>query len=269
MRLPLILALVILCAVPFRSFAQTGQITGIAHIAYRATDLDKEVAFLQKLGFEESFGFTNAESKTTEVFVKVNDHQFIEIYPQTEPSQALGWMHVCYESDDINALVATLTAHGLKPASVRKAGAGNLISSFNDSEGRVTELTQYMPGSRHTLDRGQHLGAHRISEEMLGFSLPVPDIEAASKFYTTGLGFAARPSRDGLRMTLANVPGLRVQIHTAANGAGPETIFRVADTAQTTQQLQSLGLAPKQQGNRVLVSDPDGNVFAFIAPRSR
>jgi len=268
----LILALAALSATSFGSIAQApqnGQITGIAHIAYRASDLDKEVAFLAKLGYEQSFGFTNAAGKTTEVFVKVNDRQFIEVYPQTNPSEPLGWMHVCYESDDINSLVATLAAHGLKPAEVRKAGAGNLISSMKDPEDRTTEFTQYMPGSRHTLDKGQHLGAHRISEEMLGFSIPVPDLEAAKKFYVSGMGFEARDGKSGLRMTLANVPGLRIQLQTAAAGGAPQTIFRVADMAKATEQLKAAGLEVKHDGNRVLVSNPDGNVFAFIAPRAR
>jgi catechol 2,3-dioxygenase-like lactoylglutathione lyase family enzyme len=264
-----ILALAITCACSPCSSAQTGQITGIAHIAYRASDLDKEVAFLQKLGYEESFGFTNAAGKTTEVFVKVNDRQFIEVYPQADPAQPLGWMHVCYESGDINALYAALTARGLKPTEVRKAGAGNLLTTMNDPDGRTTEFTQYMPGSRHTLDKGLHLGEHRISEEMLGFSLPVPDLEAAKKFYVSGMGFEARDSRQGLRMTLANVPGLRIQIQTAPEGAAPETLFRVTDTAKAAEQLKAQGLTFNQEGNRVLVDDPDGNVFAFVAPRAR
>jgi catechol 2,3-dioxygenase-like lactoylglutathione lyase family enzyme len=264
-----ILALAVLSVCSLRSFAQTGQITGIAHIAYRVSDLDKEIAFLGKLGYQESFGFTDAAGKTTEVFVKVNDRQFIEVYPQTAPTQTIGWMHVCYESDDINALAAALTAHGLKPAQVRKAGAGNLISSLNDPEGRVTEFTQYMPGSRHTLDKGLHLGANRISDLMLGFELPVPDTEAASKFYVSGMGFEARNSRTGLRMTLPNVADMRIQIRAAADGATPQTIFRIADTAKATDQLKSAGLASKQEGNRLLVSDPDGNVFALVTPRAR
>lgn len=264
-----LLALATLCASAPSAIAQTGQITGIAHIAYRVSDLDKEVAFLQKLGYQESFGFTNAAGKTTEVFVKVNDRQFIEVYPQADPPEQLGWMHVCYESDDISALVATLNAHGLKAAEVRKAGAGNLISSMKDPEGRVTEFTQYMPGSRHTLDKGLHLGEHRISDEMLGFELPVPDVEAARKFYVSGMGFEARDGKMGLRVTLPNVPGLRVQLRATAAGVIPETTFRVADTAKTTQQLQALGLTVKQEGNRVIVNDPDGNAFAFIAPRPR
>ena len=66
LRLPAILALAVVCACSVRLSAQTaqaGQITGIAHIAYRAGDLDKEVAFLAKLGYQESFGFTNAAGK--------------------------------------------------------------------------------------------------------------------------------------------------------------------------------------------------------------
>jgi catechol 2,3-dioxygenase-like lactoylglutathione lyase family enzyme len=272
MRWFLILALAVLCACPFRSIAQaaqTSQITGIAHIAYRASDLGKEVAFLQKLGYEESFGFTNAAGKTTEVFVKVNDRQFIEIYPQTDPSEPLGWMHVCYESGDINALYTALTAHGLKPTEVRKAGAGNLLTTMKDPDDRVTEFTQYMPGSRHTLDKGLHLGEHRISEEMLGFSLPVPDLEAAKKFYVAGMGFEARDGRRGLRMSISSVPDMRIDIRKAAAGASPETIFRVTDTAATMQKMQALGLTVRQDRNRVLVNDPDGNVFAFVAPRAR
>ncbi len=149
------------CAVGAAPAPDAG-IIGIAHIAFRVSDLDREIAFLGKLGYEESFAMTNG-GKTTEVFVKVNDHQFIELYPRTDPPQPLGWMHVCFEAGDLNALIKYYDSTGLKAAPVRKAAAGNLISSTNDPEGRVTEFTQYMPGSRHTLDRGQHLGANRVS----------------------------------------------------------------------------------------------------------
>lgn len=268
-RWSIVLALVVCCAASLPGFAQGGQISGIAHIAYRASDLDKEIAFLGKLGFEESFGFTNAAGKTTEVFVKVNDRQFLEVYPRTDPSQPLGWMHVCYESPDINALVATLSARGLKPAEVRKAGAGNLISSFNDPEGRVTELTQYMPGSRHTLDQGKHLGEHRVADQFLGFSLPVPDLDAARKFYVDGLGFKAHEAPHGLFLTLPGVSGLRLLIHNAGPRAAPETLFLVSDIDKAAQQLEAAGLTVRHQGKRVVVTDPDGNDFAFVALPNR
>lgn len=264
-----ILSLLVFAVCALASNAQSTQISGIAHIAYRASDLNKEVDFLKKLGFEQAFSITDASGNITEAFMKVNDRQFIEVYGHPNPAEPLGWMHVCYESDDINALAASLTAHGLAPAAVRKAGAGNLISSLKDPEGRTTEFTQYMPGSRHTLDKGLHLGLHRISAEMLGFALPVPDLEAARKFYVAGMGFEERDGKAGLRMTLPGVPGLRVQLSPATAGAAPETIFRVADTAAAAQQLKAAGLEVKQEGRRVVVADPDGNAFAFIAPRAR
>jgi catechol 2,3-dioxygenase-like lactoylglutathione lyase family enzyme len=264
-----ILALAVLCAASPRLFAQNDQITGIAHVAYRVSDLDKEVAFLKKLGYEESFGFTNAAGKTTEVFVKVNDRQFIEVYPQTEPSQPLGWMHVCYESGDINALYSALVARGLDPRPVRKAGAGNLISSLNDPEGRVTEFTQYMPGSRHSLDSGKHLGAHRISDELQGFALPVPDLAAAGKFYTSGLGFQSREMNGGLRVRITSQPYPVIRLTAASADSKPELLFRVPDAAAAAQQLTAAGITFKQRNRRLTVTDPDGNVFVFMQGRAR
>jgi catechol 2,3-dioxygenase-like lactoylglutathione lyase family enzyme len=248
---------------------QSAQITGIGHIAYRATDLDKEVAFFQKLGFEQAFANVSPEGKVTESFIKVNDRQFIEVYPPGAATEQMGWMHVCYESGDLNALFAMLDAHGLKPSPVRKAGAGNLLTVLKDPEGRTTEFTQYMPGSRHTLDQGKHLGEHRVSDLMAGFELPVPDLEAARKFYVSGMGFEARDGRNGLRVTTSGAPEMRIQIRAAGADAKPATIFRVSDVAATAKQLQAAGLTVTQERNRVIVSDPDGNVFAFVAPRAR
>jgi catechol 2,3-dioxygenase-like lactoylglutathione lyase family enzyme len=259
----------VLSVLPLHAQQQTGQITDIAHIAYRAADLGKEVAFFQKLGFEQAFANTSPDGKVTQSFIKVNDHQFIEIYPQTEPGQELGWMHVCYESDDLNALFTALDAHGLKPSPARKAGAGNLLSVLRDPEGRVTEFTQYMPGSRHTLDQGKHLGEHRVSELMSGFELPVPDLESARKFYSSGLGLEGRETRNGLRFTSPAAPEMRIQIRTAGASAKPATIFRVADVEAAAKQLQAVGLSVTQQRNRITVTDPDGNEFMFTAPRMR
>ena len=72
--------------------AQSPQLTGIAHIALRAVDLDGERAFFQKLGLEEAFVFSK-ESITTQVFVKINDRQFIELYPRLKEQDEPGWMH--------------------------------------------------------------------------------------------------------------------------------------------------------------------------------
>ena len=63
------LALVALSASSLSSYAQTAGVAGIGHVAFRVTNLEKEVAFLQKLGYEESFGFP-AGGKVNQVFVR-------------------------------------------------------------------------------------------------------------------------------------------------------------------------------------------------------
>jgi catechol 2,3-dioxygenase-like lactoylglutathione lyase family enzyme len=269
MKLRSLSALALLCAAALLSTAQAPAptVTGIAHVAYRVSDLDRETAFLLKLGYEQSFSFTTKEGNVSEIFVKINDRQFLELYPQTSPSQPLGWMHVCYESDDIAPLAALYAARGLKPIPVKKAGAGNLITAFNDPEGRTTEFTQYMPGSRHTLDQGKHLGANRVSQEIDGIEFPVPDLAAARKFYADGLGFETQPRDAGLRVRITTQPWPWIQLNTT--GAKPELLFRVPSVKAAARQLRALGLAVTKDNKSVSIADPDGNTFVFIEDTAR
>src|SRR5271165_5167864 len=104
--------------------AQPANLTGIAHVAFRVADLEAARGFYNKLGFEQFFEMKQGD-RTTEAFLKVNDRQFIELYPQTGAPQPLGLMHVCYESIDLEALHANYVQRGLTVSDVRKAGAGN------------------------------------------------------------------------------------------------------------------------------------------------
>src|ERR1700753_4186371 len=82
---------------------QPANLAGIAHVAFRVSDLTRSRIFYQKLGFEQAF-VTTKDGKTTESFLKVNDRQFIELYPQQDPSQSIGFMHVCFEATVLEAL---------------------------------------------------------------------------------------------------------------------------------------------------------------------
>jgi catechol 2,3-dioxygenase-like lactoylglutathione lyase family enzyme len=254
------------CALSAIAFAQPpapgAGIIGIAHIAFRVSNLDREVAFLGKLGYQESFAITNA-GKTSEVFIKINDRQFIELYPQTDPRQPLGWMHVCFEAGDLDALIKYYNSTGLKAAPVRKAAAGNLISSTNDPEGRVTEFTQYMPGSRHTLDRSQHLGANRLSTELMGFDLPVREGAAEKEFYSD-LGFEAQAVDGNVRLTTPGAPGQVIELRSAHPGAQPQFLFPVADARKAADALKNSGAQFERDGKLIFVRDPDGNAFVFL-----
>src|ERR1700753_546925 len=82
---------------------QPANLAGIAHVAFRVSDLTRSRIFYQKLGFQQAFVPTK-DGKITESFLKVNDRQFIEIYPQQDPSQSIGFMHVCFEATVLEAL---------------------------------------------------------------------------------------------------------------------------------------------------------------------
>ncbi len=272
MRMRWIAMLALGCAVPNASLAQPPRpdaaVVGIAHIAFRVSDLDRELAFLGKLGYQESFAINNG-NKVAEVFVKINDRQFIELYPQSNPPQPLGWLHVSYEVGDLNTLYKFYDSTGLKFLPLRQSGSGNLISAINDPEGRVTEFTQYLPGSKYVLDQGQHLGSNRVSTELMGLDLPVKDGAADKEFYSD-LGFEANEENGNVRITAPAAPGLHIELRVARPKAQPQFLFPITDARRTEQQLRNAGLDPVRDDKIVFVRDPDENIFVFLElPRSR
>jgi catechol 2,3-dioxygenase-like lactoylglutathione lyase family enzyme len=242
--------------------AQSPDLTGIAHIAFRVSDLDKEVNFFGKMGFEEAFSDVE-NGRTLQVFIKVNDRQFIEVYPQGDRPAPLGFMHVCYESADLNALHAKYIAAGLHPTPVRTAAAGNLLFTLLDPDSRTVEFTQYMPDSRHMRDRGQHLGDNRVSDELLGFELPVTNLDGAAKFYSS-LGFDAEQDGAGYRLSIPANPDLRIELHSARLNDQPQFLFPVEDAHHAANQLHSAGLSVQRNKKLVFVRDPDGNAFVLL-----
>ncbi len=238
---------------------------GLAHVALRSSDVEKEVAFLNKLGFEQAFANTDGAA-ITQAFVKVNDRQFIEVYPRTAAGEApgpLGLMHVCYEAADLEALRDAYTAAGLKVESWRKAGAGNMLFNLKDPDGRVTEFTQYLPGSRQMNDNGLHIGPNRIADELMGFDMPVGEMTASQSFYKA-MGFGTRKSRADVQIDLVSNPGVEILIHLAHSQDRPKLYLSTDNARAVEEQLRDAGLNPTRDKKRVTVSDPDGNVFVLI-----
>ena len=155
--------------------AQSKNLAGIAHVAFRVSDLERSQKFFEALGFEKAFEFSES-GKVSEIFIKVNDRQFIELYPRMQESQAIGFMHICFEATDIEALRKAYMSVGLNPPEAKKFRAGNLLFVLHDPEGQLLEYTQYLPGSLHDADRGQHLGSQRISTYLLAASTPATTI---------------------------------------------------------------------------------------------
>jgi catechol 2,3-dioxygenase-like lactoylglutathione lyase family enzyme len=240
----------------------TATLAGIAHVAIRVSDLTRSRFFYQKLGFEQAFTLSK-DGKTSEAFFKVNDHQFIELYPQQDPSQSIGFIHLCFESADLAALNHAYLARSLTPTPVQHSGAGNLLFTIVGPEQQDIEYTQYMPGSLHSKDQGQHLGADRIAREIWGVSLRMEDPVATRTFYEQQMGF--HESRDALEPGLIPLllPGTSGQVVAITQGAD-QVLFSVPSVRHAASQLTDANIVFEKHDSMLTVQDPDGNRLVFL-----
>src|SRR5436190_9383119 len=75
-------------------------ITGISHIALYVHDLEKSRAFYKEfLGFDEPYSLTNKDGTIHLTWIKINDHQTIELFPEKEANSDRLY-HVAVETPD-------------------------------------------------------------------------------------------------------------------------------------------------------------------------
>jgi catechol 2,3-dioxygenase-like lactoylglutathione lyase family enzyme len=221
-------------------YPQSTGLTGIAHVAFRVNDLQTSRDFYGTLGFEQAFEITDA-GKTSVAYIKVNDRQFIELIPRTADSQPGGILHICFEAADIESVHKAYVERDLQPTEAKKAPAGNLLFVMHGPDGQLLEYTQYLPNSLHSLDRGKHLGEHRISQHMFEATTAVKDVAAERVFYTTKLAFRDAGS-GGTELYIAGNSGDKVELQSETPNAKPRVIFAVNNVRHTANDLRSRGL---------------------------
>lgn len=245
------------------AWAQAPAVTGIAHAAFRVSDIQKAQDFYQKLGYEQFFSLAK-DGKTYEWFLKVNDRQFIELYTVGEKAEAPGLMHLCYESDNLNLVHRDVVMRGAIPTQARKGGAGNLLFSLRDPEGQVIEYVQYLPGSRHSEARGKFLGERRISTTLAAATVLVKDVAVARAYYVHNLGFRDLGGTETApRVTMPG--GHEVTLMQQTADAKPGLVFLVDDVQKAAKELESRGVKTAVKDGAVTVTDPDGVTLTFAA----
>jgi len=258
---------------------QTPPFNGIAHIAIRVQSIAASLAFYNKLGYQQAFANTGRDGSVSQSFVKINDKQFIELYPAGPPNPASpqgaaqsgsSFLHLCLEASDINATHDFYVAEGLAPIAVRTAAAGNLLFTLKGPQqptfAQNIEYTQYMPTSRHSLDIGQHLSPDRVADKMTVVVLAMQDPAAARDFYLTKLGFTATKSNPML-LNLPGASGQMVEIVPADPlGSKSKILLTSPDIRRSGELLKAKGI-DFTDGNTLTVTDPDGNIIQ-IAPQA-
>jgi len=246
---------------------QAPPLAGIAHVAIRVKDLAASIAFYQSLGYVQAFDLRK-DNVPYESFIKINDTQFIELYPVTDKDPQPAFLHLCFEGDDLEPIHDDYISHGLTPNDVRKAGAGNMLFTMPGPMQPIgpnfqpipqnIEYTQYMSGSLHSRDFGQHLGPDRIGDRLLGVALAMSDPEAARMFYINQLSFKPLPG-EPMTMHLPGNSGEEIQIVPAPLGQHARIIFETSSLGRSGRRLSHERIKFKKTDDLISFTDPDGN----------
>jgi lactoylglutathione lyase len=171
--------------------AKRPPIVGISHIALYVHDIEKSRAFYKELlGFDEPYSLKNEDGSLKLTWIKVNDRQSIELFPEKEANGDRLY-HIAVETPDAAAMRSYLAARGVKvPENVPKGKIGNSNYFINDPDGRIVEIVQYEPDGWTMQNQGKFMPDTRISTHMPHVGILVGDVDAAKKFYESILGFS-------------------------------------------------------------------------------
>ncbi|MEZ5352402.1 MAG: VOC family protein [Bryobacteraceae bacterium] len=185
-----IAALAVACVPLVAQQPKRPRITGVAHVAYFVHDIEKSREFYKDfLGYEEPFDLKNKDGSLSLTFIKVNDRQYIELFPESAPgTDRLN--HISVETDDLEAMRLYLASKGVKvPDKVPTGRIGNYNFTIKDPDGHGVEFVQYAPGGWSVRDKGRFLGKNRISPRILHTGIIVGSVQASLAFYRDLLGF--------------------------------------------------------------------------------
>lgn len=242
---------------------------GIAHFAIRVHDVDESIAFYEKLGFEFAFDLRK-DNVPYESFIKINDTQFIEIYPVTDKNPTPGFLHICFEGIDLGAIHDDYSSRNIVPkGTVHKAGAGNLLFAvagpLQPFGPQNIEYTQYIDGSPHSNDLGKHLGPNRIADKLVSVSLAMQDPTAARDFYINELSF--KPiAGDPMSLHLPGISGQEVRIVPAAFGNKAGVLLSTPSMGKAEHRLRKEHVPFTKKDGTLIITDLDGNII-ILEPR--
>jgi lactoylglutathione lyase len=170
---------------------QRPPILGVAHIALKTNDLSAAREYYGKyLGFAEAFTIPNADGSPEVIYFKVNDRQYIEVFPGLKSETEDRLSHIAFETTNAEQLRVFLASRGVKvPAALRTLPDGNLSFWIRDPDGHAIEFVQYVPDGALGRAFGKFLPASRISEHIGHVGFTVSDRAAADRLFRDILGF--------------------------------------------------------------------------------
>lgn len=187
------------------------KLLGVAHYSIFVSDLAKARAFYEDfLGYQEAFTLPKPDGSVQMVFIKINDHQYVELVNQ--PNKGEGQLnHLGLYTDDVERMRLYLASRGVKvPAEAVTNRIGNRKISVTDPDDHTVEIVQYLPDSWTGKDTGKHMPPTRISDRMMHAGILVGNLSAAAAFYGGILGCHETWRGNSLTSTTLNWVNMRV-----------------------------------------------------------
>ena len=172
-------------------YSQALPLTGIAHIGFRVTDLEKSRAYYTgMLGTQEAFHMTNDAADRDRLLQSERrpvPGVIAEPAARREPPlHAFGFRDHGYRGRPAHAGSAGTEAAAGSQGARRQPGV-----SLRDPDNQRIEFVQYMEGSLHRNVRGKFLDDRRLSDHLqhTGVTVRRENLQAAWRFYHDQLGF--------------------------------------------------------------------------------
>jgi catechol 2,3-dioxygenase-like lactoylglutathione lyase family enzyme len=170
------------------------KVLGVAHLAVYVKDLAKTRQFYEDfMGFGEAFTLPKKDGTGERiVFVKVNDHQYFEIFNEADRGEGQ-LNHISFYTDSADRMYAYLKSKGADvmgdKGSVGKGQTGNKNFNVKDPDGHIVEIVEYMPDSWTAREAGKRMPPTRIADRIMHVGVLVGDLEKSDAFYGGILGF--------------------------------------------------------------------------------
>jgi catechol 2,3-dioxygenase-like lactoylglutathione lyase family enzyme len=176
-------------------FAQTPpqrpKILGISHAGFFVSNLPAALGFWHGLlGYDDAYDLKNPDGTVSIAFIKINDHQHIELFNQRPPAGSGHLSHIAFIVSNAEQMRLYLASRDIPVDSkVGKGRTGERNFEIKDPDGTLVEFVEPQPDGMEAKNAGKFLPATRISDSIYHLGFLVGSSQKSMAFYGDILGF--------------------------------------------------------------------------------